>query len=74
MIEDLEIVINSIYIKQPDKKKNTKYEEELTKIGSVSIDFCVDIEDLEKLTTVLQEEVFAHDPVELTVTYKSRSY
>ena len=36
MIEDVEIIINSIYIKQPDKKKNTEYEEELTKVGSVS--------------------------------------
>lgn len=74
MIEDVEILIDSVWIVEGDKRKNVKHQEQRDRIGSVKIDLCTSFESLEKLTTVIEEEVFQHEAVELTVTYKSKSY
>jgi len=74
MIEDLEILIDSVWFNEEDKRKKIKYQEQRDRVGSIKIDLCTSFESLEKLTTVLQEEVFQHEAVELTVTYKSKSY
>jgi hypothetical protein len=74
MLEDVEILIDSVWFKEEDKRKKVKYQEQRDRIGSVKINLCTSFESLEKLTTVLKEEVFKHEAVELTVTYKSKSY
>ncbi len=74
MIEDLEILIDSVWFVEGDKRKKIKYQEQRDRIGSVKIDYCTSFESLEKLTTVIEEELFQHEAVELTVTYKSKSY
>tara|TARA_R110002020_G_scaffold378210_4_gene589273 strand:- start:850 stop:1074 length:225 start_codon:yes stop_codon:yes gene_type:complete len=74
MVDDLEILIDSVWITEGDKRKKVKHQEHRERVGSVKIDFYTSFEALQKLTTVLEEEVFEHDAVELTVTYKSRSY
>jgi len=74
MIEDVEILIDSVWIVEGDKRKKVKHQEQRDRIGSVKIDLCTSFDSLEKLTTVIEEEVFQHEAVELTVTYKSKSY
>ena len=74
MIDDLEILIDSVWINEGDKRKKVKYQEQRDRIGSVKINYCTSFESLQKLTTVIEEELFEHEAVELTVTYKSKSY
>lgn len=74
MIEDLEILIDSVWFVEGDKRKKVKHQEQRDRIGSVKIDYCTSFESLQKLTKVIEEELFQHEAVELTVTYKSKSY
>ena len=74
MVDDLEILIDSVWITEGDKRKKVKHQEHRERVGSVKIDLCTSFESLEKLITVLEKEVFQHEAVELTVTYKSRMY
>ena len=73
MVDDLEILIDSVWFNEVDKRKKVKYQEQRDRIGSVKIDYCTSFKSLQKLTTVIEEELFEHEAVELTVTYKSRS-
>jgi len=75
MLENLELTIVQEYIDDRiGKRKRAKPILHRDEIGSVKIDFCFDAEALEKLITVIQEEVFKHDGVKIEISAISSNF
>lgn len=75
MLENLELTIVQKWTESKvGKKKTAKPIIHRDEIGSVKIDFCVTPEALDKLLTVIQEDVFEHDNVVIEISATSSSW